>query len=240
MPTVLSFLVVFIGSGLGGMIRHGVGLIATRFGGLTFPWGTLVINVVGSALIGLVIGLFAARSISNAELRLFLTTGVIGGFTTWSTVSLDVVTLWERGEPYMAVFYMAASLILSLAALAAVLIAARQWSWSSQFPLGVSLGGGDDPSSGSPSLARTIFSSSTISAVSSVVGASLPVMSIASSILATTPGDGSRSNFSILDVCDTPIMPIFAAIGQSFIIERLSQFMNDSFAVLCARKRTEH
>lgn len=128
MPTLVSFLLVFIGSGLGGMLRHGVGLVATRFGGLTFPWGTLVINVGGSAMIGLVVGLFAARSISNAELRLFLTTGIIGGFTTWSTFSLDAFTLWERGEPYAATGYVAASLVLSLAALAAVLIAARHWS----------------------------------------------------------------------------------------------------------------
>ncbi len=123
-----SFLVVFIGSGLGGMMRHGVGLVATRFGGLTFPWGTLVINVVGSALIGLVIGLFAARNISNNELRLFLTTGIVGGFTTWSTFSLDAVTLWERGEPYAAAGYVVASLIFSFAALAAVLLAAKHWN----------------------------------------------------------------------------------------------------------------
>lgn len=128
MPTALSFLVVFIGSGLGGMLRHGIGLVAVRFGGLTFPWGTLVINVAGSALMGLVIGLFAARSISNAEVRLFLTTGLIGGFTTWSTFALDAVSLWERGEPYAAAGYVAGSLILSFAALAAVLFAARQWS----------------------------------------------------------------------------------------------------------------
>ena len=98
MPIWLGFLVVFLGSGVGGMLRHGVGIVALRLMGPTFPWGTLAINVVGSALMGMMIGLFAAKSIENAELRLFVTTGLIGGFTTWSTFSLDAVTLWERGE----------------------------------------------------------------------------------------------------------------------------------------------
>jgi fluoride exporter len=128
LPTFISFVGVFVGSGMGGMLRHGISLIAIRYGGLTFPWGTLVINIVGSALIGLVVGLFAARIVANAELRLFLTTGLIGGFTTWSTFTLDAFTLWERGEPYAAAGYVAGSLVLSFAALTAVLIAARQWS----------------------------------------------------------------------------------------------------------------
>jgi CrcB protein len=98
MPLWTGFLVVFLGSGIGGMLRHGVGLLALRFTGANFPWGTLVINVVGSALMGLMIGLFAARSINDPELRLFVTTGLIGGFTTWSTFSLDIVTLWERRD----------------------------------------------------------------------------------------------------------------------------------------------
>lgn len=128
MPTGLTFLVVFIGSGLCGVLRHGIVLVAARFGGLAFPWKTLVINLAGSALMGLVIGLFAARSISHVKVRLFLTTGVLDEFTTWSTFALDAVSLWERGELYAATGYVAASLILSFAAHAAVLSAARQWS----------------------------------------------------------------------------------------------------------------
>ena len=109
------------------MLRHGVGLLALRFTGANFPWGTLVINVVGSALMGLMIGLFAARSINDPELRLFVTTGLIGGFTTWSTFSLDIVTLWERGEIGSAIAYAAASIVLSLTVLAIALLAARRW-----------------------------------------------------------------------------------------------------------------
>ena len=127
MPLWTGFLVVFLGSGIGRMLRHGVSLLALRFTGANFPWGTLVINVVGSALMGLMIGLFAARSINDPELRLFVTTGLIGGFTTWSTFSLDIVTLWERGEIGSAIAYAAASIVLSLTVLAIALLAARRW-----------------------------------------------------------------------------------------------------------------
>lgn len=109
-------------------LLHGIGLVAVHHGGLAFPWGTLVINVMGSALMGLVVGLLAARGIANAELRLFLTTGIIGGFTTWSTFSLDAFTLWERGQPLAAVVYVAGSLILSIVAIASVIYASRRWA----------------------------------------------------------------------------------------------------------------
>jgi CrcB protein len=127
MPIWLGFLVVFLGSGVGGMLRHGVGIVALRLMGPTFPWGTLAINVVGSALMGVMIGLFAAKSIENAELRLFVTTGLIGGFTTWSTFSLDAVTLWERGEIGAAIGYVLASLVLSVVVLAIALVITRRW-----------------------------------------------------------------------------------------------------------------
>lgn len=127
MPIWLGFLVVFMGSGVGGMLRHGVGIVALRLMGPTFPWGTLAINVVGSALMGMMIGLFAAKSIENAELRLFVTTGLIGGFTTWSTFSLDAVTLWERGEIGAAIGYVLASLVLSVVVLAIALVITRRW-----------------------------------------------------------------------------------------------------------------
>jgi CrcB protein len=127
MPIWLGFLVVFLGSGVGGMLRHGVGIAALRLMGPTFPWGTLAINLVGSALMGMMIGLFAAKSIENAELRLFVTTGLIGGFTTWSTFSLDAVTLWERGEIGAAIGYVLASLVLSVVVLAIALVITRRW-----------------------------------------------------------------------------------------------------------------
>lgn len=127
MPIWLGFMVVFLGSGLGGMARHGIGLVALRLMGPAFPWGTLIANVIGAALMGLLTGLLAAKSIDNAELRLFATTGFLGGFTTWSTFSLDTITLWENGEIGLAIGYVAASLILSLGVLAAMLILTHRW-----------------------------------------------------------------------------------------------------------------
>jgi CrcB protein len=125
---VRSMLIVFIGSGLGGVLRHLVGLAALRLLGPNFPYGTLAINVVGSALMGLVVGMFAARASTSLELRLLLTTGLIGGFTTWSTFSLDAVSLWQRGEAGAAAAYVAASFLLSVAALLGALALARHWA----------------------------------------------------------------------------------------------------------------
>jgi CrcB protein len=122
----LGFLLVFIGSGIGGMLRHAVWLASLKLLGPTFPYGTLAINVTGAALMGIVIGLFAARG-GSGEVRLFLTTGVIGGFTTWSAFTLDVVTLWERGQVFSAAGYAIASFALSLAVLFAMMVVARRW-----------------------------------------------------------------------------------------------------------------
>jgi CrcB protein len=122
-----STLIVFIGSGIGGALRHLVNLVSLRMGGLDFPYGTLTINVAGSALMGLVIALFAHLDPVSHDIRLFLTTGLIGGFTTWSTFTLDVVTLWERGETAAAAAYVLASLFLSLFVIAVVLALARRW-----------------------------------------------------------------------------------------------------------------
>ena len=78
-----SLIVVFVGSGLGGALRHLVGLASLRMLGPNFPFGTLAVNVLGAALMGMLVGLFAFRVSGQAELRLFLTTGMLGGFTTW-------------------------------------------------------------------------------------------------------------------------------------------------------------
>jgi CrcB protein len=76
---VRSTLIIFVGSGIGGAMRHLVGLASLRLLGPNFPYGTLAINIVGSALMGLVGGLFAASGTGNHDLCLFLTTGLIGG-----------------------------------------------------------------------------------------------------------------------------------------------------------------
>lgn len=128
MPLWFGFLGVFLGSGVGGMARYGVGILVARWTATAFPWGTLIVNVAGAALMGLIMGAFAAREIDNPALRLFLTTGILGGFTTWSTFSLDAVTLWERGEATTAIGYVVASLVLSLVVLAAALSLSRRFA----------------------------------------------------------------------------------------------------------------
>ena len=113
----LPYLIVFAGAGVGGAMRHGMNELVTNFAGIRFPWGILAINVSGSLLLGLFAGYFAFRGEASQHWRLFLTTGICGGYTTFSTFSLDSVLLWERGEATMAVLYVVASVSISIAAL---------------------------------------------------------------------------------------------------------------------------
>ena len=114
-----STLIVMIGSGIGGALRHLCNVFVTNLTGTSFPWGILAINVVGSALMGAVVGWWAMNGSASQELRLFLTTGIIGGFTTFSTFSLDTIVLAERGHAGVAAAYVAASVVLSLLGLLA-------------------------------------------------------------------------------------------------------------------------
>ncbi len=122
----MSYLIVFFGAGVGGVFRQALGLTVTKALGSGFPYGTLLINVTGSAIMGLVIGVFEARNIQGNDLRLFLTTGILGGYTTFSTFSLDSVTLWERGQYVESLVYVGASLILSLSVLALMIMLVRR------------------------------------------------------------------------------------------------------------------
>ena len=120
-------LLVFFGAGLGGALRHGVNVGCARLCGIAFPWGTLTVNILGSFVMGALAGwlAFKAEHGWSQPLRLFLTTGVLGGFTTFSAFSLDAVLLWERGQAGIAAAYVAASVILSIAGLVAGLALVR-------------------------------------------------------------------------------------------------------------------
>ena len=121
-----GFLIVFLGAGLGGAARHGANLAALRLlGPGAFPWGTLLVNALGSFLIGAVAETFALRSGLPQAWRLFLTTGILGGFTTFSAFSLETVVLWERGEAGAAAAYVAASVGLSVGAVLGALVLVR-------------------------------------------------------------------------------------------------------------------
>ncbi len=121
-----GYLVVFLGAGLGGALRHGVNAATLALFGPGFPLGTLLVNVVGSFAMGLLAGWFGMGTDQGVAWRLFFATGVLGGFTTFSAFSLDAALLFERGHHWMAAGYVALSVALSIAALFAGLIMLRQ------------------------------------------------------------------------------------------------------------------
>jgi CrcB protein len=113
----MLYLIVFIGAGIGGALRHGVNVGAARLFGYGFPLGTMIVNIAGSFAMGLLAGYFAFRPGINQHMRLFLTTGVLGGFTTFSAFSLDAAVLIERHALGMAAGYVLGSVAASLSAL---------------------------------------------------------------------------------------------------------------------------
>lgn len=122
----MGYLIVLAGAGIGGALRHGVNLASLRlFGSGGFPFGTLFVNVVGSFLMGLIAEYFALRSGLPQHWRLFLTTGVLGGFTTFSSFSLETALIYERGEVLTAFAYVLASVAFSVGALFAALALLR-------------------------------------------------------------------------------------------------------------------
>ncbi|HRO14981.1 MAG TPA: fluoride efflux transporter CrcB [Paracoccus sp. (in: a-proteobacteria)] len=116
------FLQVALGGSLGAVARYAVTRAAGRVFGHGFPVGTLAVNILGSFLMGLLVVLLAHRGNAWAPL---LMTGVLGGFTTFSAFSLDTMTLWMRGSQGIAAAYVAASVGLSLAGMAAGLAVGR-------------------------------------------------------------------------------------------------------------------
>lgn len=114
-----SLLLVFLGAGCGGALRHIVNLACARAFGNGFPWGIFLVNVTGSFALGLAAGYFAFRSGSgwSTSLRLFVTTGVLGGYTTFSAFSLDAAIMVERGEVIRAWLYVTGTVGLAILAL---------------------------------------------------------------------------------------------------------------------------
>ena len=116
---------IALGGAIGASARYGVGIGAVKLFGHGFPWGTLIVNIAGSFLMGLIIAKLAHMDQSSQGLRAFLTIGLLGGFTTFSAFSLDVVTLYERGALLAAGGYALASVTLSVIALFAGLLLMR-------------------------------------------------------------------------------------------------------------------
>lgn len=114
---MLHIVLVAAGGAIGAALRHLVNLGSVRLVGPNFPWGTMAINIVGSCVMGLFIGWLTRLSGASNELRLFVATGILGGFTTFSAFSLDFAVLWERGAALQAFGYALASMTGSILAL---------------------------------------------------------------------------------------------------------------------------
>ena len=108
---------VAVGGAIGAAARYLVGVQAGRLLGHDFPWGTLIVNVTGSFAVGVIVALFAHKMQASQEVRAVLTTGILGGFTTFSAFSVDFAVLAERKALAAAGFYVLGSVGLSIAAL---------------------------------------------------------------------------------------------------------------------------
>jgi CrcB protein len=127
MDRISPYLLVFVGAGLGGVARLLLNNAGPKWFGYDFPWATMLINVTGSILMGLLVGYLAFKAGGNwtQPVRLFLATGVLGGYTTFSTFSLEAVTLIERNAFGEAAVYIGGSVALGIAGLFAALALMR-------------------------------------------------------------------------------------------------------------------
>jgi CrcB protein len=124
----MNYLIVFAGGGIGAALRHGCNVGFARLVGTAFPYATLFENAAGSLIMGLLVATFAFKSDLPQHMRLFLTTGILGGYTTFSTFSLDTAVLYERGELGLAAAYVLLSIALSIGGLFAGLALVRSLS----------------------------------------------------------------------------------------------------------------
>ncbi|MGM4895566.1 fluoride efflux transporter CrcB [Tardiphaga sp. 839_C3_N1_4] len=124
----MNYILVFVGGGLGATLRYVINMTCARCMGTAFPWGTFIINVTGSAVMGLIAGYLAFKGEASQPWRLFLMTGILGGYTTFSAFSLDTAVLYERGELGLALAYVLGSVVLSIAGLFAGLALVRHFA----------------------------------------------------------------------------------------------------------------
>jgi CrcB protein len=124
----MNYVLVFIGGGLGSTLRHTINIVCARALGTAFPYHTFIINITGSIVMGLIAGYLAFKGEASQPWRLFLMTGILGGYTTFSAFSLDAALLYERGAIGLAALYVVGSVVLSIAGLFAGLALVRHFS----------------------------------------------------------------------------------------------------------------
>ncbi|MEM7651309.1 MAG: fluoride efflux transporter CrcB [Pseudomonadota bacterium] len=120
-----AILAIGLGGALGAISRYGINIAALKAFGESFPFGTLIANIVGSFVMGALIALFAYSWQPSETIRLFLITGFLGAFTTFSAFSLDFITLWERQAYAHSALYLSASVVLSIVGLFAAMAVVR-------------------------------------------------------------------------------------------------------------------
>ena len=126
-PPLLASVYVALGGGVGAVLRYQVGRAATHWLGpnVVFPWGTLTVNLVGSLAMGLLAGFLARHGHGGEHWRLLIGVGLLGGFTTFSAFSLEMMLFVERGQLANAAIYGGVSIIAGVAALYLGLVAMR-------------------------------------------------------------------------------------------------------------------
>lgn len=125
MSQLFGFFLVFFGGGCGASLRHAVNMASGRAFGTDFPWGTFIINTTGSMVMGLIAGYLTFKGGATQQWRLFLMTGILGGYTTFSAFSLDTALLYERGAAGLAALYVLGSVAVSIGGLFAGLALVR-------------------------------------------------------------------------------------------------------------------
>ena len=113
----MHYILVFVGGGIGATLRHAVNRASLAWLGPGYPYGTLFVNIAGGLVVGILAELFLVKGGGSQSLRLFLVTGILGGFTTFSAFSLDAALMWQRGDYAALGTYVAASVFFSIAAL---------------------------------------------------------------------------------------------------------------------------
>ena len=121
----MNILLIFLGGGIGSVLRYLANIFVRNSTGNDFPYGVMLINILGSFFIGLTYALVKKSEISTDHITAFVMVGLLGGFTTFSAFSLDVVTLVNDGKAPAALIYVLASVVLSILAAAFAIILAR-------------------------------------------------------------------------------------------------------------------
>ena len=112
---MINYLIVSAGAALGGVLRYWLSNLVYKFFPVTFPYGTLVVNIIGSFILGLIIFIFAEKELIGGQLKLFLTIGFCGGFTTFSTFSLETFSLIKDSEYLFASVNIILSVLVCIA-----------------------------------------------------------------------------------------------------------------------------